>query len=84
MQKYMPRINYFGFVASIYALDVVILLVILDILYVSYSFQRKKFTVFWPLDLLRSGNFLFYFIVVASLLVTVFFLPITETLISIV
>ena len=47
----------------------------LDILYVSYSFSRKKFAYTWPLDLLKS---------LVGLLVTVFFLPITETLISIV
>ena len=75
LSKYMPRINYSMYIASIYVMDFIILLIILDVLFVSYSFSKKKFSIMWPLDLLRS---------VASLFVTVFFLPITETLLSIV
>ena len=44
---------------------------VLDILYVSYSFSRKRFTHMWPLYILRS---------VTSIAVTVGFLPITESL----
>ena len=46
-----------------------ILMLMLDVVYVSYSFSKKKFTMMWPLDILKS---------VASLLVTVLFIPITE------
>lgn len=73
IQNYLPRINYFTYIISVYFLLIVILLIIVDILYVSYSFSKKRFAFMWPLYVLRS---------VASLVVTVFFLPITETLIS--
>ncbi len=73
--KYMPRINYTTYIMGLYILDLVILLIIIDIMFVSYSFSRKKFSAMWPLAVLRS---------VASTFVTVLFLPITETLISIV
>lgn len=52
-----------------------ILLIIVDIMYVSYSFSRNRFVVMWPLYILRS---------IASLVVTVLFLPITETLTAII
>ncbi|EAR82220.2 PAS domain S-box protein (macronuclear) [Tetrahymena thermophila SB210] len=73
IQNYMPRINFYTYLAGVYLLVFVILLVILDILYVSYSFSQKKFSITWPLKVLNQ---------VTSYLVTVFFLPITETLIS--
>lgn len=50
------------------------MLIILDIIYVSYSFSQKRFRFLWPLFVLRS---------VTSLVVTVLFLPITETLTSV-
>lgn len=52
-----------------------IVLTVLNIIYVSYSFSKKKFGMLWPLKLLRN---------VVGLGVTVFFLPITEFLIQIV
>lgn len=61
------------YVTFFYILIGLILFIILDIIYVSYSFQRKKFSVLWPLIILR--NFV-------NLAVTLFFLFITETLIS--
>ncbi len=67
----MPSVNYETFIVSVYMLLLVILLIILDIIYVSYSFSRKRFAFMWPLYVLRS---------VASLVVTVLFLPITELL----
>ncbi|KAL4452981.1 hypothetical protein ABPG73_000907 [Tetrahymena malaccensis] len=73
IQNYMPRINFYTYLAGVYLLVFIILLVILDILYVSYSFSQKKFSITWPLKVLNQ---------VTSYLVTVFFLPITETLIS--
>jgi hypothetical protein len=52
-----------------------ILFILLDIIYVSISFKRKKFTMIWPLTFLR--NFV-------NIAVTVLFLFITETLLTIV
>jgi hypothetical protein len=52
-----------------------IVLTVVDIIYVSYSFSKQRFTVLWPLILLREG---------VTLSVTVFFLPITEFLIKMV
>lgn len=37
--NYMPRINFNTYIAGVYFLDFVILLIILDIVYVSYSFS---------------------------------------------
>jgi hypothetical protein len=71
----MPRINYTAFIIGVHVLNTVILLIILDIVYVFYSFKIKKFTITWPLAVLRS---------VTSTFVTVLFLPITETLMSII
>jgi hypothetical protein len=58
-----------------YAFIILILLILLDIIYVSISFKRKKFTYIWPLTVLR--NFV-------NIAVTVLFLFITETLLTIV
>lgn len=74
LQTYAPSINYGTYIISVYLMNFLVLLVILDILYVSYSFSQKRFSATWPLEILRS---------VASLLVTVFFLPITEVLLII-
>jgi hypothetical protein len=52
-----------------------IILAVLDIIYVSYSFNKKRFSVMWPLIVLRN---------VVTLSVTVLFLPITEFLIQMV
>jgi hypothetical protein len=71
ISNYLPNIGYTAFIVSMYFLDFIILLMIIDIFYVSYSFSQKRFTVMWPLYVLRS---------VTSLVVTVLFLPITETL----
>jgi hypothetical protein len=59
----------------VYALVLLIILVLIDIIYVSYSFSKKKFRFTWPLVLLAQ---------IVPLFVTIFFLPITETLISVV
>ncbi|CAD8156622.1 unnamed protein product [Paramecium pentaurelia] len=74
LSTYIPNISYFALLSSVYILLVIILLIILDIIYVSYSFSKNQFAATWPLVVLRS---------VTSLVVTVLFLPITETLFSI-
>ncbi|EGR30164.1 PAS domain S-box family protein [Ichthyophthirius multifiliis] len=75
LKNYMPRINFDLYIVNVYSLNFLILLIIIDILYVSYSFSQNKFGITWPLKILSS---------VASLFVTVLFLPITEQLISVV
>jgi hypothetical protein len=59
---------------TVYILLGFILLIILDIIYVSYSFSRNRFYWLWPLIILKK---------ITSFVVTVGFLPITESLTSI-
>lgn len=68
-------ISYTNFIVSVYLMNLLILLIVLDILYVSYSFSRKRFAIMWPLQILRS---------IAAFVVTVLFLPITETLLIVI
>lgn len=72
---YLPNVNFNAYLAIAYLLVVAIVLVIVDIIYVSYSFSKKKFRFTWPLVLLGQ---------IVPLFVTVLFLPITETLFSMV
>lgn len=55
------------FLIYYYGTILLVLLLIIDIIYVTYCFQIKKFNLTWPLYLLRN---------VTGLMVTVFFLPI--------
>ena len=68
-------INWTMYLIAFYLCILAIVLTVVDIVYVSYSFNRKRFTVMWPLVILRN---------VVTLSVTVCFLPITEFLISMV
>jgi glucose uptake protein GlcU len=52
-----------------------VLLIVINIAYVSYSFSRNRFGAVWPLRVLRS---------VVSFIVTVLFMPIFEVFISMV
>lgn len=61
------------YLVAFYLVIIGIILTVIDIIYVSYSFRRKRFSVTWPLTVLRN---------VVALSVTVFFLPITEFLIG--
>jgi hypothetical protein len=54
LKKYLPNINYSSYLMSIYFLNIIVLLLIIDIVYVAYSFSQKKFSVTWPLDILKS------------------------------
>jgi hypothetical protein len=74
LSTYVPNLSYFTLLVSVYVCLGAILLIILNIFYVSYSFSQNKFKFMWPVYLLRS---------VAYYFVTVLFLPITETLTSI-
>lgn len=74
-QYFGSAFNWGIYIVTFYACIIGILLVVIDIFYVAYSFKRKRFTMLWPLHLLRN---------VVDLIVSVFFLPITEILISIV
>jgi len=75
MSSYLPGVSFDMFLVLLYLLIFLIVLVILDIIYVSYSFSKKKFRFTWPLVLLAQ---------IVPLFVTVFFLPMTETLLSVV
>ena len=57
-------ITYTTYIVFFYIGILVVILILIDIAYVSYSFQQKKFKYVWPLKLLRS---------VCAFLVTVFF-----------
>lgn len=75
LSEYLPGVSFSAFLIVLYGLIMVIILVLLDIVYVSYSFSKKKFKFTFPLVLLAQ---------VVPLFVTVFFLPITETLLNVV
>jgi hypothetical protein len=72
---YLPGAPFSVFLVMLYALIFIILLIIIDIVYVSYSFTKKKFRFTFPLIILAQ---------IVPLFVTVLFLPITETLLSVV
>ena len=61
------KLDYTTYIVLFYIMAFIIILVILDILYVSYSFQKKKFRFIWPLQILRS---------VVAVFVTGLFLPV--------
>lgn len=75
INTYLPNVNFSAYLVLVYLLVAAIILVIVDIIYVSYSFSKKKFRFTWPLVLLGQ---------IVPLFVTVLFLPITETLFSMV
>jgi hypothetical protein len=72
---YLPGAPFSMFLVMLYALIFIILLIIADIVYVSYSFSKKKFRFTFPLIILAQ---------IVPLFVTVLFLPISETLLSVV
>ena len=69
----MPGINYNAFLVCLYLIIFSIVLVILDIVYVSYSFNKKKFRFTLPLVLLAQ---------IVPLFVTILFIPVTEFLLN--
>jgi hypothetical protein len=80
--SYFDIRQYFGNVITVevyltifYLFILLIFFILIDIIYVSISFKRKKFTMIWPLNLLR--NFV-------NIAVTVLFLFIIETLLTVV
>lgn len=75
IMTYLPGVSFNTFLIMLYALIVLIILVLVDIVYVSYSFSKKRFRFTWPLIVLAK---------LVPLFVTIFFLPITETLLSVV
>ena len=58
--------NEVSYIIVIYIGMLIVILIILDIFYVQWSFSRKKFPYVWPLQALRSS---------VGLCVTVLFLP---------
>ena len=75
ISTYMPGVSFSTFLILLYSLILLIILVLIDIIYVSYSFSNKKFRFTWPLVILAQF---------VPIFVTVLFLPITETLLSVV
>lgn len=75
IMTYLPGVSFNTFLIMLYALIMLIILVLIDIIYVSYSFSKKRFKFTWPLVILAK---------LVPLFVTIFFLPITETLLSVV
>jgi hypothetical protein len=73
--SYLPGAPFSAFLVVVYGLIFIILLIIVDIVYVSYSFSKKKFRFTFPLVVLAQ---------VVPLFVTVLFLPITEVLMNMV
>ena len=65
--------TYTNYTIAFYMIVAVIILVFINITYVSYAFSKKRVSAIWPVIVLRS---------VASLVFTLFFLPITELLIG--
>ena len=66
--SYLPTVGFSTFLAELYALILGIIIIIIDIVYVSYSFSKKRFRFTWPLVILGQ---------IVPLFVTVFFIPIT-------
>lgn len=75
VSNYLPGAPFAAFLIMLYFLIFIILLIIVDIIYVSYSFSKKKFRFTFPLIVLAQ---------IVPLFVTVLFLPISETLLSVV
>ena len=68
ISTYLPGVSFGTFLILLYSLIFLIILVLLDIIYVSYSFSKKKFRFTWPLVILAQ---------LVPLFVTILFLPIT-------
>jgi hypothetical protein len=73
--SYVTNAPFSVFLVMLYTLIFIILLIIADIVYVSYSFSKKKFTFTFPLIVLAQ---------IVPLFVTILFLPISEILLSVV
>jgi hypothetical protein len=71
----MPGINYTAFLIFLYLVIFSIVLIIIDIVYVSYSFTKKKFRFTLPLVLLAQ---------IVPLFVTFLFIPVFEILLNII
>eukprot|EP01022_Parablepharisma_sp_SALTPOND_P033551 TRINITY_DN88_c0_g1_i1.p1 TRINITY_DN88_c0_g1~~TRINITY_DN88_c0_g1_i1.p1 ORF type:complete len:1755 (-),score=211.95 TRINITY_DN88_c0_g1_i1:16687-21951(-) len=68
-------LTWLSYLVIYYFFIMIICLVILDIIYIGYSFSVKRFTVMWPLYILRST---------CSLFVTVLFMPLIDLFTSMV
>lgn len=66
-------LNWVSYVIIFYIFNVLIILVMCDIIYIAYSFHTGRFSVFWPLSILRST---------CGLFVTVLFMPLIDLLTS--
>ena len=71
---YLTGVSSSVYLTVFYLCVLLVTLMIINIVYVSYSFSRNFFTVTWPLYVLRH---------VAKAIVTIFFMPLQEIFISI-
>jgi hypothetical protein len=67
VSTYLPGVSFDTFLALMYTLIFLIIVVITDIVYVAYSFSKKRFTFTFPLIFMAK---------VVPIFVTVLFLPI--------
>lgn len=65
--SYIPGISFKSYMVGLYALVLLIIFVMCDVVYVAYSFSQKRFKFTWPLILLAK---------IVPLIVTVLFQPI--------
>jgi hypothetical protein len=65
--------GYSGFLVIFYICSFIVVLIMLDFFYVSYSSKQKKFSFVWPLQALRA---------ICQLVTTIFYMPILETFLS--
>jgi len=65
--------TYTNYIITFYLTVAVIILVFINIIYVSYAFSKKRVSAIWPVVILRS---------ITSLVFTLFFLPLTQLLVE--
>ncbi|MDR3582384.1 MAG: hypothetical protein P4L67_03890 [Candidatus Pacebacteria bacterium] len=68
-------LTWISYLVIFYIFIFIVCLVVIDIIYIGYSFSIKRFTIMWPLYILRST---------CSLFVTVLFMPLIDLLTSMV
>jgi len=72
--SYFKKATWSVYIAIFYVGIGLIIFVIADVFYVSYSFAKKKFSFMWPLGTLRH---------IVSLFVTILFMPLLDYFVSI-
>jgi len=73
IEFWSSKLTWYSYLAVFYFFILIVFLVIIDIIYIGYSFSVKRFAVMWPLYVLRST---------CSLFVTVLFMPLIDLFMS--